>query len=419
VRSLRSAAAAAVLCALCGRWVAAQSPAGVQTLATQPAVKTALEAARTTDSQTIDDQIRFCEIAAPSFKETARGEVLRRAFVDLGLEHVRVDSAGNVLGDRLGAAPHPHVVVAAHLDTVFPEGTEVHVRREGPILHGPGIGDNCRGLAELVAVIRLMRDARIATPGTITFVADVGEEGLGDLRGMKTLFGETLKGEVDRFVAIDSVGLNITPIAVGSRRYRVTFHGPGGHSFASFGTANPAGAMGRAIAKLSEVRVPSTPRTTFTVGRVGGGTSVNSIPADAWMEVDLRSSDTAALQSLETKFRAAVDSGVAEENQRWGTPRSVSAAIELVGSRPSGAMSNDAPIVQTAWAVARALGISPSLAEGSSDSNVPISLKIPAITVGSGGNGTGIHAPDEAFDTTDAWKGTQNALLLTIALAQK
>jgi tripeptide aminopeptidase len=419
VRTLTRTAPVAALWVAVTAGIAAQSPAGVPALANQPAVRAALAAARTIEPRTIEDQIRFCEIAAPPFMEGARAEALRRALVDLGLEHVRIDAAGNVVGDRPGASPHPHVVVAAHLDTVFPEGTDVRVRRDGAILRGPGIGDNCRGLAELVAIVQVMRDARIETPGTITFVADVGEEGLGDLRGMKTLFGETLKGEVDRFVAIDSVGLNIMPIGVGSKRYRVTFRGPGGHSFASFGTANPAGAMGRAIARMSDIRVPSTPRTTFAIGRVGGGTSVNAIPAETWMEVDLRSSDTTALAALDAKFRAAVDGGVAEENQRWGTPRSITASVDLVGDRAAGSMPNDAPIVQTAWAVARALGLSPALAEGSSDANLPMSLRIPSITIGAGGSGTAVHAQDEAFDTTDAWKGTQNALLLTIALAQK
>jgi acetylornithine deacetylase/succinyl-diaminopimelate desuccinylase-like protein len=264
-----------------------------------------------------------------------------------------------------------------------------------------------------------MRDAAIQTPASITFVADVGEEGLGDLRGMKTLFGETMKGEIDRFVSIDSGGLSLTPIAVGSHRYRVTFKGAGGHSFASFGVANPANAMGRAIAKIAEIQVPGTPRTTFNVGRVGGGTSVNSIPAEVWMEVDLRSSDPASLGALDAKFQAAVDAAVVEEDRRWGTPRGITATKDLVGDRPAGSVAEDSPIVQTASAVARALGLDVTLSEGSSDANIPISLKIPAIAVGAGGQSIDVHAVTEAFDTTDAWKGTENALLLTIALAQQ
>ncbi len=414
-----SLALAGLVAVLAASPVAAQSPELVASLAKLPAVQMALAAARSTEARTIDDQIRFCEVPAPPFMEMARGEVLRRAFIELGLQRVRIDRVGNVIGDRPGTAARPHLVIAAHLDTVFPEGTDVKVRRAGTVLHGPGIGDDCRGLAELVAIARLMRDANVQTPGSITFVANVGEEGLGDLRGMRALFSETMKGEIDRFVSIDSDSLSLTTIAVGSHRYRVTFKGPGGHSFASFGLANPANAMGRAIAKIADIQVPTTPRTTFNVGRVGGGTSVNAIPAEAWMEVDLRSSDPAALGSLDAKVQAAVNTAVTEENRRWGAPGAITVVKDLVGDRPAGSMPQDSPIVQTAWSVAAALGLSLILSEGSSDSNIPLSLKIPAITIGAGGTGVDVHAVTESFDTTDAWKGTQNALLLTVALAQR
>jgi acetylornithine deacetylase/succinyl-diaminopimelate desuccinylase-like protein len=237
-----------------------------------PAVKAAVDAAKATEAQTIADQIRFCEIPAPSFKEEARGVELKRVFTQLGLRNVRVDKVGNVLGEYPGAAAaHPHLVLAAHLDTVFPEGTNVKVTREGNLLKGPGIGDDCRGLAVMVAIIREMRKADVKTPGAVTFVANVGEEGLGDLRGVKELFNTTLKGQIDRFVSIDGTGVHVTNVAVGSHRYRVTFKGPGGHSFGAFGMANPMGAMGRAIAKIQELQVPKQPRTTFNVGRIGGG----------------------------------------------------------------------------------------------------------------------------------------------------
>jgi len=382
-------------------------------------VKTTLAAAKNNEPQAIDDQIRFCEIPAAPFKEGDRGTELRRTFQQLGLQNVRVDSAGNVLGDRPGAAPHPRLVIAAHLDTVFPEGTDVHVRRDGTMLYGPGIGDDCRGLGVLVATIRALKQASVQTPGSITFVADVGEEGLGDLRGVKQLFGDTMKGQIDRFVSIDSTGLSIANVGVASRRYRVTFKGPGGHSFGSFGLANPIDAMGRAIAKIAEFQVPGEPRTTFNVGRVGGGTSVNSIPFAAWMEVDLRSSDRAPLASLDANFLKAVDAAVVEENGRWGTPGMISVVKDLVGDRPAGSTPDDAPIVQTAIAVGQTLGLRLGLAEGSTDANLPMSLHIPAITIGGGGRGVDAHALTEAFDTTDSWKGTQNAVLLTIALAQK
>ncbi len=384
-----------------------------------PIVKAAIDAARTNEAQTIEEQIRFCEVAAPSFKESARAEALRGAFQQLGLRNVRVDKAGNVLGDRPGAATQPHLVVAAHLDTVFSGDTDVRVKRDGAILRGPGIGDNCRGLAVLVAVVRALRQAAVQTPGSITFVATVGEEGLGDLRGVKQLFTETLVGEIDRFVAIDGTGLGVANVGVGSRRYRVSFKGPGGHSFAAFGLANPIDALGRAIAKVAEFQVPHQPKTTFNVGRVGGGTSVNSIPSEAWMEVDMRSSDPASLAALDARFQKAIDAAVSEENERWRTPRMITAVKERVGDRPPGSTPADSSIVRTAQAVHRALNLPFSLSESSTDSNIPMSLHIPAITIGAGGDGADAHAPTESFNTTDASIGTQRAVLLTIALAQK
>jgi acetylornithine deacetylase/succinyl-diaminopimelate desuccinylase-like protein len=227
-----------------------------------------------------------------------------------------------------------------------------------------------------------------------------------------------MKGQIERFVSIDNAGLMISNRAVGSRRYRVTFKGPGGHSFAAFGTPNPAHALGRAISKIAELRVPSEPRTTFNVGRVGGGTSVNSVPFEAWLEIDLRSSDAGELSSLDARFQKAIDSAVLEENARWGSAQTVTAVKQLVGDRPAGETPASAAIVQTAQAVARALGLPVPLAEGSTDANLPISLNIPAITIGGGGTSTDSHAPNETFDSADSWKGTQHAVLLTIALAQ-
>src|SRR6185295_16622790 len=226
------------------------------------------------------------------------GRELQRLFRELGLRDVRVDKAGNVIGVRPGKAAHPNLVFSAPLDTVFPDGTNVKVTREGDVMKGPGIGDDCRGLAVMLAVIRALNEGHVETPGTITFVADVGEEGLGDLRGMKSLFNESLKGQIDKFISVDGTGLGITHIGVGSNRYKVTFKGPGGHSFGAFGMANPIQAMGRAIAKIDAFEVPTTPKTTFNVGRVGGGTSVNAIPFDCWMEVDMRSSDKDSLETV-------------------------------------------------------------------------------------------------------------------------
>jgi acetylornithine deacetylase/succinyl-diaminopimelate desuccinylase-like protein len=385
----------------------------------QPAVKTALAAIKTNEPQTIENQIRFCEIPAPAFKEGPRGEELKRTFEQLGLQNVRVDKAGNVLGDRPGTAARPHVVIAAHLDTVFPEGTDVTVKRDGAVLRGPGIGDDCRGLAVLAAIVRVMKDANVSTPGTITFVANVGEEGLGDLRGVKQLFNDTLKGQIDKFVSIDGTGIHVTNVAVGSHRYRVTFKGPGGHSFGAFGLASPIGALGRAIAKIQEMQVPKQPKTTFNVGRVGGGTSVNSIAFEGWMEVDMRSSDPAALAAVDASFQKAVDAAVAEENQRWNKPGMITVVKELVGDRPAGTTPESLPIVRAGLEAATTLGFNVSLGEGSTDSNIPMSMGVPAITIGGGGRGREAHALTESFDTTDSWMGAQHALLVAIALARK
>jgi tripeptide aminopeptidase len=383
------------------------------------AVKAAIQAAKDDEGQTIEDQVRLCEIPAPPFKETARGQAYAEAFRALGLKNVRVDKEGNVLGERAGLAARPHLVFTAHLDTVFPEETNVKVTREGTMLRGPGIGDDCRGLAVVLAVIRALDKANVQTPGTITFVGTVGEEGLGDLRGVKALFRDTLKGQVDRFVSIDGTGLGITHIGVGSLRYRVAFKGPGGHSYGAFGLANPIHALGRAMAKIGDFQVPREPKTTFNVGRIGGGTSVNSIAFESWMEVDMRSADAASLKSLDASFHKAVDTALAEENERWSGNGRLTVEKRLVGDRPAGRTTADAPIVEAAVSVTKALGFPVTLDEGSTDSNIAMGLNIPAITIDGGGRGTGAHALGEAFDSTNSWQGTQRATLLAIALAQK
>src|SRR5260221_693499 len=257
---------------------AQQGADSMKNLMDAPAVKLALAAAKAAEPQVTQDQIRFCEIPAPEFKEEVRGRELQRVFQEIGLDNVRVDKVGNVLGSYGGRAARPHLVIAAHLDTVFPEGTDVKVKRDGATLRGPGIGDDCRGLAVLVTIAREIKRANVKNEGTITFVANVGEEGLGDLRGVKELFNTTLKGQIDNFISIDGTGVHVTNVAVGSHRYKITFKGPGGHSFGAFGMANPMGAMGRAIAKIQEIQVPKQPKTTFNVGRIGGGTPVNILP---------------------------------------------------------------------------------------------------------------------------------------------
>ena len=407
-----------MLVGLAGRAEAQQDAANIGAkLMADAAIKNAIEMIKASEAQTIEDQIRYCEIEAPPFKESKRAEAFAAAFRGLGLQNVRIDKAGNVLGDRPGAQPRPRLVFTAHLDTVFPEGTDVKVKREGTILKAPGIGDDCRGLAVLLAVIRTMNQAKIQTPGSITFVATVGEEGLGDLRGVKYLFNEGMKGQIDRFVSIDGTGLGITHIAVGSLRYRVTFKGPGGHSYGAFGLSNPMHALGRAVATISQFEVPENPKTTFNVGRMGGGTSVNAIPFDAWFEMDMRSASPTALQAVDQKFHRAVDEAVKAEDARWGK-NVLTVDKALVGNRPAGQTPANSPIVQAAVSVTKTLGFPVTLDEGSTDSNLAMNLGIPAITIDGGGRGRGSHALDEQFDSTNSWQGSQRALLLAIALSQ-
>ena len=393
----------------------AQTPAEILA---KPAVQQAMQVIKDSESHFVDEQIRLCEIAAPPFHEDTRAAEVAKLFKSAGLENVRIDKAGNVLGDRPGAQPHPHLVLAAHLDTVFPAGTDVHVIRTGNVLKGPGIGDDCRGLAAVLSVIHAMNESHLKTTGSLTFVADVGEEGLGDLRGKKELFGTTMKDQIDDFISIEpGTADRITNSGVGSYRYKVTFNGPGGHSFGAFGLANPIGALGRAVAHIDAIQVPTDPKTTFNEGVVGGGTSVNAIPFEAWFEFDERSGDIHALDAVDAKFKAAVQQGLDEENARWNNKGKLTVKFETLGIRPPGQTDPNSPICQTAAASIAALGFGKaSYGEGSSDSNVPMHLGIPAITIGGGGRDAGAHSLNETDDVTDSWKGPQNALLIVLSL---
>jgi len=386
-------------------------------LMADPQVKAALDRVKANESEIIEEQIRICQIPAPPFAETQRALELKNIFTRLGLQNVRIDEVGNVLGERKGRSERPRLVMAAHLDTVFPEGTDVTVTRDGNRLKGPGIGDDCRGLAAMIGVIRALDEAKVQTEGPITFVGDVGEEGLGDLRGTKALFGSTLKDRIDRFVSIDGTGLGMTRVGVGRFRYRLIYKGPGGHSYGAFGRVNPIHALGRAIAAVADFQVAEEPKTTFSVGRIGGGTSVNSIPFEAWAEVDMRSHDKASLDALHERFLDAADAAAAAENRRWkdGT---ITVEKKSVGIRPPGETPAADPIVIRAESVTRALGFEVEWSASSTDSNVPMSLGVPAITVDAGGVGTGAHSLEETFDTTDSWKGTQRTLLIALALSR-
>jgi acetylornithine deacetylase/succinyl-diaminopimelate desuccinylase-like protein len=336
---------------------------------------------------------------------------------------VRVDREGNVIGERAGTGRGPTVVVSGHLDTVFPEGTDVRVKRDsgrtGVMLKAPGIGDDCRGLAAVLAVARAMNQAKVRTPGTILFIGTVGEEGPGNLRGVRHLFAEELKGKIDYFISVDGTGFGATSGAVGSHRYRVSYKGPGGHSYGAFGMPNPIHAMGRAIAKISDLTVPAEPKTTFSVSVVSGGTSVNSIPYEGIFEVDMRSESEAAVQAFDDRFQAAIRAALAEERARWpGSKAPLELTIDTIGIRPAGTQPDSAYIVRVAVQTGKALGFPVTPNASSTDANIPISLGIPALTLDAGGRGRGAHALDESYeDGPNGYLGPQWVALVVATLA--
>lgn len=383
-----------------------------------PRVRRALELLQRTEPQTIEEQVAICEIEAPPFKEARRAEDYRRRMVEIGLDSVRIDSVGNVIGmiagtDRDATA----VVISGHLDTVFPEGTDVTVRREGTVLIGRGIEDDCRGLAAVLAAARAIRASGIQPRRTIYFVGTVGEEGQGNLRGVRHLFAGALRSRIGYFISVDGAGYDITRDAVASNRYRVTFAGPGGHSYGDFGMPNPAHALGRAVARIADFQVPATPKVTFSVGVLTGGTSVNSIPISVSMDVDMRSADQAALTALDARFQEAIRAALDAENARWTGDVRLRLEVDTIGIRPGGGQPESAPVVQAGLAAARRLGVEAKTGASSTDANIPISLGIPAVTIGAGGVGRGAHSLEESWDSRDSHLGTQWVLLYLLALA--
>ncbi len=381
----------------------------------RPEVGAALQFLREAESETIREQISISEIPAPPFKEERRAAYLKKRFAELGLENARLDGEGNVLAGYPGGTEGPLLVLSAHLDSVFPEGTDVRVRREGNILKGPGISDDSRGLAVMLAVARALTRHKITLGGRLLFVGTVGEEGLGNLRGVRHLFNEELR-DVDYFISIDDVGLKTISTAVGSHRYRVIFRGSGGHSYADFGIRNPMHALGRAMAGIAAFQVPDTPKTTFSIGRVAGGTSVNAIAHTVWMEVDMRSRDAGELDRLDRAFRETVASALRRENRRWSSGDSLTMEIKTIGRRPTGRLAEGAALLRAAARADSALGIATAYMAGSTDANVPISMGIEALTLGGGGEGEYKHSLRETFDATDSHLGTQRILLTVLEL---
>lgn len=370
-------------------------------LVASPAFKAAVKTLDQQHERTVADIVTLTEIPAPPFKEKVRGEAYKAMLEAHGLTDVEIDPEGNVMGVRKGTQRGPLVVMSAHLDTVFPEGTNVKVRREGTKLYAPGVADDSRSLAVLLAYIRALDAAKIRTESDILFVATVGEEGAGDLRGVRYLFNKgKYKDRVKAFFSVDGIDpANLTHVGVGSKRYRATFKGPGGHSYGAFGIVNPAAAMGKAINDLYAVQVPSDPKVTYSASVVGGGTSVNAIPDKVFVEFDMRSADAGELAKLDARLKAILAEAVTAENAARSTRFGpVSVEITPIGDRPAGQTPRDSALVADTAAAIAALGFKPEFTASSTDANAPMALKIPAITIGSGGTGGRAHSLDEWID---------------------
>jgi tripeptide aminopeptidase len=374
--------------------------------------------AKNTDWVTTE-QIRLTEIPAPEYHEAARGEYLKQLLEANGMA-VHVDDTGDVFGERPGSDPSGVILVAAHLDTVFPAGTDVRVKRTGTRLNAPGISDNGAGLAALVGVARALSESRIRTTKTIVFAGDVGEEGEGNLRGIRALV-QHYGSRLFAVIAVDGPSTeHITTQGIASRRFEITITGPGGHSWSDFGTPNPITALSRAIVRFSAIRLPDDPRSSFNFGVIDGGSSVNSIPAKASVKVDLRSEDDGQLNRMETALRDAIQAGVRDEMAAARTSASedsLHATFRSLGVRPAGELPGNSPLLQTIRDVDRYLGNRSRLERSSTDANVPLSLGIPAVALGGGGRGGGSHTLGEWYDPTGRELGLQRLFLTVVALA--
>ena len=370
-------------------------------------------------AQVMTWQRALAQTPAPTGGEGARARYMQRQFEIIGLDDVHMDETGNVIATFAAGPSRPALLLSAHLDTVFPLETPLALREDGERLVGPGVHDNARGLALLLGLGEALVRGGFQLTGPVLLAGTVGEEGLGDLRGMKALFAPGGEGAGAAYVVnVDGPGMDrIVNRGVGSRRYRVAYTGPGGHSWNDFGLVNPANALGRAIARLSEMVVPSLPRTSLNVGRIGGGTSINAIPQEAWMELDLRSVDPEALQALEKEAMDVLVTALREERvARADEEGRLELDVQLVGDRPAGSLPPTALLVGAGQAVTRALGVEPVLSESSTDANVPLSLGIPAISLGGGGVGGRSHTVEEWFDPTEAQLGLERLFLLILLL---
>lgn len=364
-----------------------------------------------------DQQIRLTEIPAPEFDEARRGEALKELFAASGFQ-VRTDKTGNVIAERPGSNTKSVILLAAHLDTVFPAGTEIRVKRDAGRLLAPGISDNGVGLASLAGLARALAESRVRTTKTIVLVGDVGEEGEGNLRGMRTLM-DSYGSRLSAVIAVDGPSADhVTTQGIASRRFEATVTGPGGHSWSDFGAPNPITAMARGIVQFSSVTMPADPRSSYNFGTIEGGTSVNSIPSRAAVKIDLRSEDDGELAKLEAVLREALQTGVKEETSARQSPAdALQLNIRSLGTRPAGRLPDDSPLIATIRNVDRYLGNRSRLERSSTDANIPLSMGIPAVALGGGGRGGGSHTLDEWYDPAGRELGLKRLFLTVVSLA--
>lgn len=410
-----------------GKHQIAQSGASgsvVNDLVRDERVKSAMEWLTKNVSSITEEQARITEIAAPPFKEAERAAYMKKALAGIGLR-VRTDEVGNVVGELAGTSENEIVLITAHMDTVFPEGTDVHVKRERGMLYAPGISDNGAGLATLLGVARAISESKVANRRTIIFAADVGEEGEGNLRGIRRLVEDYGK-KLSAVIALDGASTDyVVTQALASRRIEIILSGPGGHSWTDFGAPNPIDALARGIARfLKTIEVPGSPRTTFNIGEIEGGGSVNSIPARAAIKVDIRSEQERDISRVEAALRDAIKSGMQEEmaaSNARGVATAGAAGIEmqlkLLGSRPGGDLAAGSPLLQSVMDADRFLGNRSRMERSSTDANIPLSEGIPAISIGGGGTAGGAHTLGEWFDPAGREMGLKRVLLTVLSAA--
>ncbi len=369
----------------------------------------------------MQEHIRICQIPAPTFSESQRAKYFYQRFSELGLLDNKIDLAGNVTACWPSPASN-YVCLSAHLDTVFPDTTNCQVRKTGNRYFAPGISDNAAGLVGLLAIAKILVEVNLVPQVPFLFAATVGEEGIGDLKGVKYLFQESeYKNSIQYFVSFDGPGIErITYRALGSKRYKITFTGSGGHSWGDFGIVNPIHALGRAISKMANYQTPQHPASAYNVGIIEGGSSINTIAEQACMQVDLRSVSASELSKLENHFLSSVKQALIEENlaSKYSDSQ-LELQIEVIGERPSGELSSTSHLLQTAITTTRTFGVTPYLDCSSTDANIPISLGLEAITLGAGGNCGGCHTLSEWYEETDRAKSLKRTLLLLLALAHR